>query len=95
MTTEWENCVRCQSPRVVPGGIADPLGATTFVIDSHIADRPAFFSANHKVELEPIAWLCLECGLAWQAAKAENLEEVLTSIREKCRPEFRDKLFGE
>lgn len=95
MTTEWEDCVRCRSPRVVPGGIADPLGATAFVIDCHIADRPSAFSANHKVELEPIAWLCLDCGLAWQETTPKNLEAARTSLLEKCRSEFREKLFGE
>ena len=92
---EWPNCVRCHSKRVVPGGISEPHGAASFFVDVSIARRPAFLAANHTVPLEVIAWLCLDCGLAWQEANAESLRDFQPVLREKCLPEFRKQLFGD
>jgi hypothetical protein len=90
---DWPNCIRCQSPRTVPGGISEPAGSSSFVVACDIAKGPSWFQANHMVQLDEIAWLCLDCGLAWQQANAESLRGVHDSLREKCSPEYKRRLF--
>jgi hypothetical protein len=77
----------------VPGGISEPAGAAAFFVDAGIAKRPAWSQANHIVPLGEIAWLCLDCGLAWQQANADSLDGVQESLRDKCHPEYKARLF--
>lgn len=90
---EGQICFRCSGPRVIPGGFAEP--PQTFTVDPGIAKRASLFRTTHLVELEEIAWLCLDCGLAWQQTKSDSFESMKELLREKCLPQFRADLFGD
>ena len=85
---EFPTCFRCQGTHVVPGSFGEPAGVEKFVVDAGIAKRAALFAVNHEVKLEELAWLCLDCGIAWQPTESGSLEELITALREKCRAEF-------
>lgn len=82
------HCVRCQSTHVVPG-----YGQEHFVVCSSVAERPSWLKSVHDVQLEEIAWLCLDCGTVCQQAVPESLVQLRSGLRDKCDPEHRKQLF--
>jgi hypothetical protein len=80
---------------VVPGGFSEPAGAETFFVCTSVAKRPSMFQANHTVQLDELAWLCLDCGLSWQFTDPDGLDRLKAALRDKCHLDIRDRLSGD